>query len=395
MGKTTVTAALASSAARAGRRVLVVEVEGKSGLAGLLGGRGELGVGRSCSARRPRPDRARRPGPHDHARPTPSSTTSTSTACAACRSRLGRPGVLDIVATAAPGLDDILVLGKVKQLERAGTADLIVLDAPAAGHAITFLQSAKGLLDAVDVGPINTQARDVLELLSDPDRTQVVLVTLPEETPVNELVETAFALEDAVGVSLGPGRRERALPRRRPGPGGRAGRGWATDVDPSAGRGRPASGPDRAGPAGRAGRAPRPSGCRSPRSTCRSCSRPTSPPTTWSGWPTLLDSWGAGGMTAREESGPGPALGRLVAERSIVICCGSGGVGQDHDGGGARARGGGPRAPGRRGHHRPGPAAGRRPRPGRAHQRAEPDRRRPELGEPATGAPAVRASCRR
>ena len=43
-----------------------------------------------------------------------------------------------------------------------------------------------------------------MELLSDPSRTQVVLVTLAEETPVNELVETAFALEDRVGVSLGP-----------------------------------------------------------------------------------------------------------------------------------------------------------------------------------------------
>src|SRR5204862_4594061 len=78
------------------------------------------------------------------------------------------------------------------------------LDAPAAGHAITFLQSANGLLDAVNVGPINTQARDVVDMLSDPSRTQVVLVTLPEETPVNELVDTAFALEDRVGVSLGP-----------------------------------------------------------------------------------------------------------------------------------------------------------------------------------------------
>ena len=54
------------------------------------------------------------------------------------------------------------------------------------------------------VGPINTQARDVLELLTDPARCQVVLVTLPEETPVNELVDTAYALEDRVGVALGP-----------------------------------------------------------------------------------------------------------------------------------------------------------------------------------------------
>src|SRR5262249_59114837 len=80
----------------------------------------------------------------------------------------------------------------------------ILLDAPAAGHAITFLQSANGLVDAVSVGPIHTQARDVVDMLSDPKRTQVVLVTLPEETPANELVDTAYALEDRVGVSLGP-----------------------------------------------------------------------------------------------------------------------------------------------------------------------------------------------
>ena len=71
-------------------------------------------------------------------------------------------------------------------------------------HAVRFLQSCRGLLDAVTAGPIHTQAREVLELLQDSSRCQVVLVTLPEETPVNELVETAFKLEDRVGVSLGP-----------------------------------------------------------------------------------------------------------------------------------------------------------------------------------------------
>jgi hypothetical protein len=118
--------------------------------------------------------------------------------------RLVSSGALDVVATAAPGIKDILLLGKVKQLERAGTADLIVLDAPAAGHAIAFLQSARSLLDTVSVGPINAQARDVLELLEDHRRCQVMLVTIPEETPVNEAVETAFSLEDRVGVGLGP-----------------------------------------------------------------------------------------------------------------------------------------------------------------------------------------------
>ncbi|HWG74109.1 MAG TPA: hypothetical protein VG184_08650 [Acidimicrobiales bacterium] len=124
--------------------------------------------------------------------------------------RLRASGTLDVVATAVPGIKDILVLGKVKQLERLsaarreGTADLIVVDAPAAGHAVQFLASAKGLLDAVGMGPIRHQAADVVELLEDPARCQVVLVTLPEETPVNEMVETGFRLEDEAGVQLAP-----------------------------------------------------------------------------------------------------------------------------------------------------------------------------------------------
>jgi anion-transporting ArsA/GET3 family ATPase len=204
VGKTTVTAALASAAARAGVRVLVIEVEGKSGLVGLLGGEGDLGYDEVTFAS------GLGPGGRGELRArtiTPSNALIDyfdEHGMRRLSHRLARSGVLDIVATAAPGIDDILVLGKVKQLERQAAAELILLDAPAAGHAITFLQSANGLLDTVDVGPINTQARDVAAMLADPTRTQVLLVTLPEETPVNELIETAFALEDRVGVSLGP-----------------------------------------------------------------------------------------------------------------------------------------------------------------------------------------------
>jgi anion-transporting ArsA/GET3 family ATPase len=101
-------------------------------------------------------------------------------------------------------MKDILVLGKVKQLEQARAADLIIIDAPAAGHAVSFLMSPIGLLDAVSMGPVRKQALDVVEMLADPQRCQVMLVTIPEETPVNELVDTAYALEDKIGVSLGP-----------------------------------------------------------------------------------------------------------------------------------------------------------------------------------------------
>ena len=118
--------------------------------------------------------------------------------------RLAASGALDVVATAVPGMKDILVLGKVKSLEEGRAADLVIVDAPAAGHAITFLLSARGLLDAVRVGPIRKQATDVVALLGDPARCQVLLVTAPEETPVSEAIDTAFAIEDRAGVALGP-----------------------------------------------------------------------------------------------------------------------------------------------------------------------------------------------
>ncbi len=203
VGKTTVSAVLANAVARCGLDALVVDLEGSSGLPRIFGsadldydecvlrtadrpeGRGEI------RARRITPDDALVEYLDDHGLKRISK-------------RLASTGALDVVATATPGIKDILVLGKIKQLERDRVADVIVVDAPAAGHAITFLQSAHGLVDAVQVGPINTQARDVLALLTDPRRCRVMLVTLGEETPVNELIDTAYTLEEHIGVHLTP-----------------------------------------------------------------------------------------------------------------------------------------------------------------------------------------------
>ena len=204
VGKTTVTAALAVMAADAGLTTCIIEVEGKSGLGSVFGQPGPLsyeevvlragggpGGAADVVARTMDPEAALVEYLEDHG-------------LRRLSKRLASSGAIDVAATAAPGIKDILVLGKAKQLERSGNFDLLLLDAPAAGHALTFLTSARGLLDAVKVGPIRAQAEDVLELLSDPVRCQVLLVTLAEETPVNEVVETAFALEDRVGVSLAP-----------------------------------------------------------------------------------------------------------------------------------------------------------------------------------------------
>lgn len=182
VGKTTVTAVLARAAAAAGRHVLVVELDGKQHLRRLVP---DLEVRHISAAD------ALEEYLNDHG-------------FRRIAKRLNTTGVIDVVGTAAPGIDDLVVLGKIKQLERSGTWDLIVVDGPAAGHAVTFLTSAAGLLDAVGSGPVRDQAEDVLAMLADPARCSIVLVTVPETTPVNEVVETAAAIEDRVGARLTP-----------------------------------------------------------------------------------------------------------------------------------------------------------------------------------------------
>ena len=153
-------AALARMAAEAGLSVLVVELEGKARDRRRLRRTGPLGYDeticwprrpprgatdgrreRRCAGRRLTPDDALLEYLADHGLQRVSR-------------RLVSSGVVDVVATAIPGIRDVLVLGKVKQLERDRVADLIVVDAPATGHAVTFLTSASGLLDAARSGPV-------------------------------------------------------------------------------------------------------------------------------------------------------------------------------------------------------------------------------------------------
>ncbi len=201
VGKTTVAAALGTAAAGLGLDTLLVEIEGKRGLPSIFGG-DELSYADTELAAAGA-DRGRLSG----------RTLSPQAALAeyleghglrAFSRTLSRMQVLDTLAGSTPGLRDLLVLGKIKQLTVSDPADLIIVDAPASGHALSFLRSARGLQAAIDTGPIRRQADEVVELLGDPARVQVVLVTLAEETPVNELIETAFALEDELGLALGP-----------------------------------------------------------------------------------------------------------------------------------------------------------------------------------------------
>lgn len=117
-------------------------------------------------------------------------------------SRLIGTGVIGVVSTAIPGIRDLLILGKIKQIERSGKYDLLVVDSPATGHTLSFLTSPEGLRDIAEVGPLRAQAEDVITMLSDPSRCGCVIVTIPEETPVAETIELCNTLETRLKLKI-------------------------------------------------------------------------------------------------------------------------------------------------------------------------------------------------
>ncbi|HEX2296057.1 MAG TPA: ArsA family ATPase [Actinomycetota bacterium] len=205
VGKTTVAAALAIVAARHGRRVLIAEVDRKGTLPRLFGGPTlgyeprQLSPGVFGMNIVPEAALAEYLEVQYHMRRISKVFTSSH--------------FVDYITAAAPGLKDILMLGKIWYLEqgrdqgrgggRGGPFDTIVVDAPAAGHMLTFLSAPMGLADAVRLGPVKRQSDWLVEMLCDRRRTRVHLVTLPEEMPVSETLETAEALRTRVGIHAG------------------------------------------------------------------------------------------------------------------------------------------------------------------------------------------------
>jgi len=182
VGKSTVAATLAQAATGVGLHTLLVEIEGKNPVVGLDQRVERLAI-------------------------TPGAALADyfdSLGLGRVSRRLLAAGIVDLVASTAPGIDDLLILGKIKQLEQTGEWDLIVVDGPPAGQAIGLLRAPLSLRQAVRGGPIHTQAIEILNMLADPARCRVMMVSTPELTPVSELIDTAFEIEDQIGVALGP-----------------------------------------------------------------------------------------------------------------------------------------------------------------------------------------------
>jgi anion-transporting ArsA/GET3 family ATPase len=110
---------------------------------------------------------------------------------------------------AAPSLAEIVMLGKVwwhasQEMERGKLRwDLVILDAPATGHGLTFLTVPEVVLRLVDEGPFARDMKGMQALLANPDQCSISIVTLPEEMPANEAIELDEKLR-AHGFPSGP-----------------------------------------------------------------------------------------------------------------------------------------------------------------------------------------------
>jgi anion-transporting ArsA/GET3 family ATPase len=108
----------------------------------------------------------------------------------------------DFVATAAPGVREILTVGKLAYEARERHYRLVVADASASGHVIGQLAAPRAIDELVRVGPIHDQTGWMLEVLGDPAVTGLVIVTTPEEMPVNETIELVARVRSETDVDL-------------------------------------------------------------------------------------------------------------------------------------------------------------------------------------------------
>jgi anion-transporting ArsA/GET3 family ATPase len=208
VGKTTIAAGLARVAARSGRRTLICEMDAK----------GDLGPALTGADRSPALNFA-------PAQVAPDLWAMAMNTEDSLREYIrlflriplvGRIGSLantfDFVASAAPGVKEILAVGKICHEVRQRNYDLVIVDAEASGHVVAQIGAPIVIRELVALGPIRDQTAWMSEILTDPERTAVVAVTTPEEMAVNETVELAQRLRSQADVELAMVVANRVLP---------------------------------------------------------------------------------------------------------------------------------------------------------------------------------------
>ncbi len=201
VGKTSVATALALAQARSGKRVLLAEVNGKDSVAALLGlapvGFAMREIADNLQLVDMNPDDAI----HEYALMV---VRFEAVYRAVFANRLARSFVRLV-----PSLSELVLLGKVwfheRELDKSERPrfDVVVVDAPATGHAISMLRTPQAVMGTVPAGPLRDNARRIKELLSDHERTVLHIVTTPEEMPVNEAIELWKTATTELGMRVG------------------------------------------------------------------------------------------------------------------------------------------------------------------------------------------------
>ncbi len=201
VGKTTVAAALGLAAARAGKRTVICEVAEQERISEAFGhgatGFNETEVADNLHAFSIDPEKAKKEWLHHQLR---SETLA---------GLLGQSSIFQLLTAAAPGLAELLTMGKIwelAQLQRrtakAAPYDLVIVDAPATGHGLALLRAPRTFADIARVGPIRHHAQTIHSFTTDAAVTGVVAVALAEEMPVNETIDLEERLTADMGMRL-------------------------------------------------------------------------------------------------------------------------------------------------------------------------------------------------
>ncbi len=127
----------------------------------------------------------------------------------AMRDLLFRSRMFTYLAAATPGLNELVTIGKIwelaqldRKVKHGRKYDLVIVDLPATGHGISYLQSPRTFANIARVGPIHSQALQLQEMINDHEYSGTVIVSLPEEMPVNETRNLEDQLLSDVNVAV-------------------------------------------------------------------------------------------------------------------------------------------------------------------------------------------------
>jgi anion-transporting ArsA/GET3 family ATPase len=201
VGKTTIAVALGLRAASEGKRTIVCEVSAQENASRIFDhtqvGFHEVEMEENLWAISIDPDESMR------------EYVLLQLKVRAMRDMLFRSRIFNYLAAATPGLKELVTIGKIwelaqldRKVKQGRKYDLVIVDAPATGHGIGFLQTPRTFAAIARVGPIHSQAQQLDRLITDEAHTGTAIVALPEEMPVNETAALEHDLRSEVGVSV-------------------------------------------------------------------------------------------------------------------------------------------------------------------------------------------------